>query len=394
MFKPYGFVIMFFTCSVLVYAQTRTIDDVLQEIEQNNKEIQAYSAYIKSKTLLNKSENNLKNPELSVYYLPWGETQEGNYNEIQLTQQFEFPTVYSKRNALNTTKEELNKFLLAQKKQNVLFEAKTLCIELFYINRQLQLEQNRLKQAKIIHDQIGEKFNQQEINILEFNKSKLDRLQKQFTIEDLQTQKQALLLQLKALNNGISINVEQLKASVILDIPDQDKLWQSIQQQSPELIGLTQSIEVAKQQVNLQKAKRLPDITLGINQQSVPNSTHLGVYSGLSIPLWENKHKVRAAITHLKYEETTSEVGIQHIYTNFTQTYTSYQALLQQYRVYDTILKDIESESLLLESYQLGEISFSEYYLEVQFYRDTFDRFLGIEQRLKQLRASLLKHQL
>jgi hypothetical protein len=57
-------------------------------------------------------------------------------------------------------------------------------------------------------------------------------------------------------------------------------------------------------------------------------------------------------------------------------------------------MKSLDSESLLLKAFTLGELSFMEYYLELQFYRIALDKMLQMEKELKMLQAELLKHQL
>ncbi|MEM6816764.1 MAG: TolC family protein, partial [Bacteroidota bacterium] len=81
-------------------AQTDGIARVLREVEQNNKELKAYSDLMVSRSLELKSTNNLPDPQAGLFYLPWGEHTSGDYTEFQFTQSFEFPTVYRTRNEL------------------------------------------------------------------------------------------------------------------------------------------------------------------------------------------------------------------------------------------------------------------------------------------------------
>jgi hypothetical protein len=55
---------------------------------------------------------------------------------------------------------------------------------------------------------------------------------------------------------------------------------------------------------------------------------------------------------------------------------------------------NLESEDLLFKAYMLGEYSFMDYYVELQFYRNASDKMLQMEKELQLLQAQLLKHQL
>ena len=57
-----------FTCA-WINAQESSINDVLHQIEANNKELQANAQLISSQKLENKTENNLPDPTLSYAHL-------------------------------------------------------------------------------------------------------------------------------------------------------------------------------------------------------------------------------------------------------------------------------------------------------------------------------------
>ena len=83
------------------------VDQVLEQIQNNNRQIKAYRSYIASRNLANKSENNLQDPQVSAFYLPFGEHETDDYYEYQISQRFEFPTVYGARSKRIDRQEEL-----------------------------------------------------------------------------------------------------------------------------------------------------------------------------------------------------------------------------------------------------------------------------------------------
>ena len=81
-------------------------------------------------------------------------------------------------------------------------------------------------------------------------------------------------------------------------------------------------------------------------------------------------------------------------YIKFKEQYNRYQLLLKKYNEYQITIESLNSESLLFKAYILGEFSFMEYYVELQFYRNALDKMLQMEKEIYQLKAQLLKHQL
>jgi hypothetical protein len=115
-----------------LYAQSSSIVSVLQEIEQNNTELQAMQPYMESKWLELKSENNLPDLSLGGYYLPFGEHSTGDYSEFQISQSFEFPSVYRVRNSLIDQKKVQLNLVYKAKRQEILLKAKKYCLEIIY----------------------------------------------------------------------------------------------------------------------------------------------------------------------------------------------------------------------------------------------------------------------
>jgi outer membrane protein TolC len=219
-------------------------------------------------------------------------------------------------------------------------------------------------------------------------------IQEQFSIQQLELEKQNFLLLLKNLNGGNEVMLSQDRFSENFALDRVNSLWTEKQTNDPELQLLVQREEVALQQLSLSKKNFLPNITAGFNHQGVSGEYYSGIYGGVSIPLWSNKNKVKSSEAHYEYQQTYTEVQRQNLHAAFEKKYNEYQFLYQSFEEYYKTLQGLNSEALLLQAYELGEISFMEYYMELKFYREALDTQIQIELQLSQLRAQLLKHQL
>ena len=114
----------------------------------------------------------------------------------------------------------------------------------------------------------------------------------------------------------------------------------------------------------------------------------------IRIPLWSNKHKVESAEASYSYLTSSKQIQSDLHYTKLQKQYNNYQSLLIQFRSYENTLSSLNSAELLLKAYELSEISFTEYYMELLFYRQAHDAMLDMENELHQLKSELLKHQL
>lgn len=392
--KSIAFVLCGCLLSLGLYGQSPGIERILQAIEQNNQELKALEAGMESKRLELKSGNNLPNPQLGTYYLPFGDHVGGDYTEFQLTQSFEFPSVYSARNSLIEQLSIRMELDYQVKRQEILLTAQAYCVELIHLNKRRSVEQERVQQAKTVLDHVQALFEKEEVSILDFNKAKVAWLQEQFKIEQIDSEKQNVLLLLMNLNGGKELTFDESEFLVSLDLSQRDSIWQNKVNTDPWLKQLKQQEAIAQQEVKLSRNQSLPNLSAGFNYQGVNGANYSGIYAGLSIPLWSNRNKVKAAETRYSFRKSLNAFKAQKVRTNFEKRFNEYLILLSKFREYQNTLEGLNSDQLLLQSYRLGQISFMEYYMELQFYRQAYDAMLDMENQLYQSRADLLKHQL
>jgi len=394
MYKKTVFAISVCLLSIAGIAQTSTIAGVLLEIESNNKELKAYSDLMHSRQLALESGNNLPDPIASAYYLPWGSHPGGSYTEFEITQSFEFPTVYGTRRDLIEEQKEKMAIEYDMLRQDVLLPAKKYLLEVIYLNKRMAIEEIRGQKARQVFDQVQELFDKEQVGILEVNKAKIAWMQEHFKVDQIENEKENLLLLLKNMNGGNDVVFNQSILIDDLNLASLDSIWQHRITVDPKLIMLKQHEKIALQQIELSKTQALPNLTAVFNYQGVSGLNYSGIYGGVTIPLWSSKNKVKAAEAHYLYQQSFSSVQLLEVYAGFRKQYNAYQILLRKFLEYKDTLSNLSSDALLLEAYTLGEISFMDYYIELQFYRQAYDAMLEMENQLTQLSTEILKHQL
>ncbi|WP_196888179.1 TolC family protein [Aureivirga sp. CE67] len=389
--------IVFIICSLFAFSQLNAqekVENILQKIEQNNKELKAFATYIKSKKLELKSENNLPNPEVGAYFLPWGEHSDGNYTEFEISQTFEFPTVYISRKKWIKNEQTSLDYVYELKKQEVLFSAKKELIKLISLQNLMKLEEERIQKAEKVYEQTKQLFEKEQIGILDQNKAKIAWLQKQFDFEKLQTEIQNQKLSLESLNGGEALNFSILAFDKSVNLAPLSELWEQKKMNDFMLKQISQKETVALQKYKLSKNKSLPNLTAGFNYQGVAGNNYSGLYGGISIPLWNNKNKVKAAKIDYESTKIETEASTLKLYADFQQKYNSYQTILSKYEAYKETLESMNSSSLLLKAYELGEIDFITYFQENHFYEQAINKVLEMKKELYLLQAELFKYQL
>ena len=376
------------------FSQTKNVEELLNEIEQNNTELKGYQSFIESQQLENKSTNNLPDPQLSGYYMPFGDNITGDYTEYEISQSFEFPTVYSSRNKWNESRSQQLASAYSTKRQEVLLRAKRILLELVFLQKQKMIETQRKAESKQVFDQIEELFAKEQVGILDLNKAKIAWIQEQFVVKQIESDIQIEISKLKTLNGGNPIDIISSQIVLPTDIGTIENIWQDKLTKDPRLQELRANETASLQKIKLEKNKVLPNLALGYNYQGVRGSNYSGFYEGISIPLWSSKNKIKAAKANYEYQQSNTQVITTSLYAQFQETYNRYELMLEKYNEYQTTMGNLDSQQLLFKAYQLGEYSFMDYYLELQFYRTASDKILQMEKELQLLQTQLLKHQL
>jgi outer membrane protein TolC len=376
------------------FSQTKSIEELLNQIEQNNTVLKGYQSFIESQHLTNKSTNNLPDPQLSGYYLPFGNNTTDAYTEYEITQSFEFPTVYAARGKWNDLKSEQLQTAYAKKRQDILLNAKGFLLELTFLQKQNVIESERRTQSKQVFDQIQELFNKEQVGILDLNKAKIAWIQEQFVVEQLESDIQILMSKLNTLNGDKPLDGLSTETIISTEVESIENVWKEKLVNDPLLKELNANENASLQKVKLEKNKILPNVALGYNYQGVNGTNYSGFYGGLSIPLWNSKNKVKAAQANYEYQQSNTQVATAILYSQFQETFNRYQLMRSKFNEYQSTMGNLESEDLLFKAYMLGEYSFMDYYVELQFYRNASDQMLQMDKELQLLQSQLLKHQL
>ncbi|MGC9355968.1 MAG: hypothetical protein ACP5D9_19130, partial [Mariniphaga sp.] len=128
--------------SVAVFAQSET-SRILSEIEKNNTTLEAYRNLNEAQKMENQTGIYPENPELEYHFL-WGSPAGmGKRQDVAVKQSFDFPTSYGLKKRITGVQNEQADLDYRMKRSKVLFMAKTVCIELIYLNAMHRELENR-----------------------------------------------------------------------------------------------------------------------------------------------------------------------------------------------------------------------------------------------------------
>ena len=354
-------------------------DAVISQIETNNTTLAALRQQTEADKIGNRTGLMPANPEVEFNYL-WGNPSPiGTRTDINIKQTFDFPTAYAHRSKIASLQNENAELAYKAERINILSKARQTCIELAYYSALTNEYALRLKNAEYIAEAYKTKLERGETNILEHNKAQLNLSSVQAETARTETEQKALLSELKQLNGGNEI--QDLKFNnQDLKLPDNFEEWYAtVETQNPILIYVRGQMEVGKEEIKLNRAMGLPGFSAGYMSEKVVGQHFQGITAGVSIPLWENKNRVRRATAQVQAAEyALNDVKIQ-FYNRLQMHYHKAVALLQNAQTLRQSLDNHNNEPLLKKSLEAGEISLLTYLLEIEFYYEAINKVLEAE---------------
>ena len=373
---------------IALHAQTN-IDKVLATIEENNTTLKSLRESAEAQKLENKTGIYLQNPEVGYTYL-WGRPAEmGNETDFSVTQSFDIPTITGMKSRMAGDKNNLVEWQYRADRMNILLEAKLYCIDLIYYNalkRELDL---RLRHAETMEAGYRERLNKGDANKLDYNKVKLNLSAVQGEISRVDVERNALTEQLKRLNGGNDIVLGDDRFDTI-EFPLSFESWYGTAEQMNPVLGyVKQEIEVSKKEVSLSKAMSLPTFSAGYASEKMVGERSQGISLGISIPLWENKNRVKQAKAAVRAAEMKEADSKHQFYGHLQILFNRALGLKGTSDTYRQSLETANSSDLLRKAVDAGEISLLDYIVEIGLYYDTVNQALEAERDYQKAFAEL-----
>lgn len=375
-------------------AQT-SVEDVLRSVEENNRDLRANGQLIQSQKLEAGLDNNLPDPSVSYTHQYGNKEGMGIQGELVASQSFDFPTVYAQKHKLTKAKSAGLDRQGAAFRQQVLLQAKEICLDLVLLNQQKNLLDIRLKNAEQLSALYATRLERGDANILETNKINLELLNAKTEARMNETARVAKLQELATLNGGVALAFTDTAYALSREVLSFDELKAEAMQADPQLQTLRSEQVTALRQLSVSKAKNLPGFELGYRLNTAAGGERFnGFLVGVSIPLFSNRNYVKQAKAQTRYTEMQLESTSFTVGNELRQLYNQSVALKSSLDEYEDVLKSQNSLALLNKAIQSGQISMIEYFVDVTTYYQSMQNYLQLQNQYQKVMAQLYKYKL
>jgi outer membrane protein TolC len=373
--------------------QAQNIDQVLQSIEANNKELLSQKQLTKAQKMENRTENNLPDPTVSYSSFYKNGAGPGHGTELVATQGFDFPTQYITRNRQAEMENEAIDLQQQAFRRDVLLRAKNLCLDLILLNQEKALMDIRMKNADELEALYAKRLEAGDANILEVNKIKMERMNVQTEVAQNNAAHRTALQSLLAMNGNMPVEFSESTYPEVKEILDYNQLRDEVVASDYSLQAAVAFTRAAEKQVSVDKQNWLPKLEAGFRRNTDTGMSMNGFVVGGSIPLFSNRKKVQIAKAQAISAQLMQEDALLHVENNLMALYNEMTQLKEAMHAYDVPLM-YRSLDLLKQALTEGQISLIEYFVEAEMVYKNLQARMQLENQYQKVMASIYKNEL
>lgn len=378
-------------CAILcvTVASAQDFSGALKQIEENNTTLKQLRSEAEADKLQAQTGLTIADPSVNLAHL-WDIKNEGGYRiNVGATQTFDFPSVYYWKKRISEGECSAAEIRYSLGRKSILLEAESICISLVYHNA-IQKELLRcLDNAEKIAEVWEQKYEAGAASIVELNEAKLGLLSASKAVRENEIERKALVDELCRLNGGVAMDLSDDEFSGML-LPADFEIWYSdAVKLSSELQALENAKTVAASGVKLAKSQWLPKFSIGYVSESNADVSLHGVGFGFSIPLWENKGKVKAAKAREAAAISRAEDELLQFHISLRGKYNKALSMFETSSDYRASLAELSTIDLLYTALEAGEIGVDEYIYGVSLWQDALIEVLACERDCRLLVAEL-----
>jgi cobalt-zinc-cadmium efflux system outer membrane protein len=371
-------------------ANSQTLDSLINNVKRNNLQIIAMQKWLEVERTKARTGIYPDNPELSYIYL-WGNSEAfGNQQEFEFIQSFKMPGYYSSKSNVQHLQLDQKELLIQKSSQEILHKVRVTYFDLVWLHKKVELLQKRKGEAEKLVSVMDLGFQNGEISKPAYDKARIynmgirNELQK--TITDIEVQKSML----KQLNGDFAINSMPFEYPVNWDMPKLDSVLTHLSINNLEIRCAQANIKETEMKIKLEQRNNLPTMEAGYKSEAFLNQKLKGIHAGLTIPLWQNKNRIKQA----KLENEWSQASYQQVESLVrTEIITLYNSLKTTYDNYVEMREILGEEQVTknnIELLQAGQISFPEFLMEIQFMFESQDGYLETEKEYYNMISELI----
>lgn len=328
---------------------------------------------------------NAPDPSIEGDYMWMPEGVDNRWN-VAIGYEFEWPGVYKSRRELGKAMRDANAADadagIYEKYVEILKEIGTY----LYAERRIEMMRHIQLATDSLHSASVRATKGGQMSRLDLSKITLEQGRVNTLIANLEAEKSGSEGNLKTLNGGYDCTalLNSIDRTWVMTPTHSLEEYLEEARTNPQLKKAISELEVADRNIGVAKAEGLPGISVGYHHDFEDAMHFNGATLGVSIPLFSNRGKVKAAQAAKAVAEYQVTVTTDKVESEITALYDEVQLIDQALKVPMEVFATTDYNTLLLKAYRGGELSLTDYLQERSWFSEAHLDLLELQYQREQ----------
>lgn len=361
---------MKYTASILlaalsVIASASETGSIVDEVIMNNPGLAAEKAALRAEVMARVADNRLAATELSFGY-KWPSVRSGETKlEAEISQSFDWPGAYGARRRAERSAEQALKSGLEASTRALRLQTSLLLCRIIDANLRCDMLRTIVNNLDSLHGSMHTMLRERQITELDHRKVALEEVSMKQQLAEVESTRAAALEELATLNGGsLPAASAELRTYPELTLLPLEKYLNA---PTPEIMALRQQAETMALDARTERMALYPGLSVGYAFEREGAEYFHGISLGITLPSFSAKPRAEAArwqarALQLRAEQAATDRRVRIATDHSTALLT--EKLLADY----SYAFGSDYPTLLKRSLDGGQLSYIEYFSELNFY--------------------------
>lgn len=366
------------------------VEQMLRHVEQHNPGLQALRHALEAQRATDQSASNLPDPEVSYTYTYGSPSSLGRSSELNVVQEFDFPTAYGSRRRLNQLKSTALTQRYESERRSLRQQVRSLCYDLVRLRREQTAQAARMERARAQVDAYERLQQNGRATALDVNRLRMALMRAEAEAARIGADQEAARQALAALCGDQPLAFEADTYPPLPDLPPVQTLTDETLASHPELQWLNGLRAAADQQIRVERNGWLPRLQVGYRRNTGAGEQFNGFIVGGSLPLFSNRHKVKASRAEATAAQLQADQARLQAEADLRARYDEALRLQKALSAFDLALL-ADTEQLLAQALDQRSLPLTTYLTELDDVSAARTECLGLESQYYKVVSDLLQ---
>lgn len=350
-------------CATAGMSAQNSYVDALSEIARGSRTLKARTLQTQARENENMTGLNLSNPEVEFAY-QWG-VQNADKVMLDVSQGFDFATLSGAKRRVAESQNRMALSELTGERLRIVSEADALMTKAVYLQRLDNVYDNMEKNYNQMLEAARKAVEKGTMTSVDVNSIRMEMSQiiSQRRLEKIELE--GTMQMLRGMAGGADLSwtpVEYMPYTLPSDYAE----WSAAAvEKNPAIAVARDATAAADAEISLRKKEGLPEFSLGYTSEMVKDDDHYGVSLGVTLPLWGNKGRVKAAKAAKLAADAALDEARHNNAIDLRMKYQKAKALGETALETAKLCRECDNSKDIKRLYDLGNLSVHEYLSQI-----------------------------